>query len=215
MELTTDTWSETVIDPFAYHIAAKNSSFSEMAINLFSAANYLIQLFYKTNEKYSCSRTKLGKLLSIVAFRFAKDKKILFREKIYKYNPNCGTQIPALRLYDRDIYIKLEYFDDQKIIDYSQIDDDAIIPGVYQEVGILSDEIKQRITEVFVLFGAYSGHNLALAINKLIELEKIVNDDETINLEAFSDLKREALYQNKESDVQDEYIERLINYLFE
>ena len=51
----------------------KNISETDAATGLIDAANYFIQLYYKTGEKYSCSITKLGKLLSIAAFICAKN----------------------------------------------------------------------------------------------------------------------------------------------
>ena len=39
--------------------------------------DYLISLFYKTNKKYSCSRTKIGKLLSILEFKYARMKTLV------------------------------------------------------------------------------------------------------------------------------------------
>ena len=74
---------------------------TELHADLKEIANYFIELFKATGSKYSCSRTKLSKLISIVAFVYAKKDEKLFDEKIYKYKTDsvdefCGTGIQEL-----------------------------------------------------------------------------------------------------------------------
>jgi hypothetical protein len=58
----------------------------KMHANLRECMNYLIQLFYKTDKRYSCTRSKISKLLSILAFKYAVYSIQLFDEKIFRYS---------------------------------------------------------------------------------------------------------------------------------
>ena len=179
----------------------------QKVVKLTDAANYLIQQFYRTKERYSCTQTKLGKILSIIAFRYAKLGKKLFEEKIYKYNPDCGTLIPELRLYDRDIYFQIDYMDDKKIVDEHFFDESVQIPEIYNETSSLTNEVRLSIDEAFRIFGSFSGKDLAKAINSVVNCDGVVGRDDVIDLTAIRYLSRNDvpnLIINKE----------LVDYLF-
>ena len=110
MEVCAETAGMSVAPHGKLHkTCAKKTSMEKMNVNLEQAANYLIQLFYKTGKKYSCTRTKIGKLLSIVAFSYARKNSLCFNEKIFKYD-ECGTIINELEAHvDREIYLKCDY----------------------------------------------------------------------------------------------------------
>ena len=52
---------------------SKDRLMKELHTDLEKATCYLVQFFYKTGRLYSCTRTKLRKLLSIVAFVYARN----------------------------------------------------------------------------------------------------------------------------------------------
>lgn len=173
----------------------KDYKMTELHVNLREAANYFIQLFYATGQKYSCSRTKLGKLLSIVAFSYALKDIELFDETIYRYD-GCGTAINELKSYmDRDIYIQLKYGDDEKFI--SQIFDEQKIPiQNYEQTESLSDDVKKQIELIFRHFGAYTAYDLGQCINCIVNYPNVTKNDEvdisilqTLSREKFRDIK--------------------------
>ncbi len=150
--------------------------------NLEHCANYLVQLFYKTDKRYSCSRTKIGKLLSILAFKYATKDIKLFFEPIYRYD-GCGTAIAHINYYlPRDVYRMLEYDNSKRRIRKSELKEDVDIPAWYQDISSLFPTIKEDIEDVFFTFGAYSQVHLSEELNPIVEYERMCDDDGRINL---------------------------------
>ena len=143
------------------------------SVRLFSAANYLIQLFYYTDKKFTCTRTKLGKMLSVAAFIYAKQGKKLFKETIYKYN-ECGTAIKELQFYDRDIYVQSQYFDDDDLerkeiaLCYN-----LIIPEIYRN-SYLPKDVENILNNIFSTFASCSALKLGELINEI--LNEVLDD---------------------------------------
>lgn len=147
-------------------------------------ANYLIQLFYKTDKRYSCTRTKIGKLLSILAFKYAVQKdECLFPLEIYRY-PKCGTLIIGIQMYvDRDVYHRYPYDNSKKRISRKELKENVDIPDSYKEIQSLSEEVKKDIEDVFFTFGAYSQEDLSEELNPIVEYEGICENNDRINLD--------------------------------
>lgn len=195
----------TLITKESGHI--RGNGMEEMNVNLIHAANYLIQMFFKTGKKYSCTRTKIGKMLTLVAFGYAQDNKQLFSEPIYKYD-GCGTAIRKIMdTYDRDIYVQCGDNDNQKCIDDKF--NDEFIDLNYDDYATLDDDVKKRIEEVFRKFGAYSSSRLGECITLIINCPGVTEADGTINLSKICGLKRSDI-QNKPSETI-----TVINYLFQ
>lgn len=146
--------------------------------NLKQITYYLIQLFYKTGKKYSCTQTKLGKLLSILAFSYARNGEILFEEKIYEYPQGCGTLIKDLTFIPQSIYLRdlKEEDPDGRHPISEELDETAIIPTPY--VSKVTYKLEKNIEDVFKRFGAYSGSQLAECLNPIVKLIKNGNSDE-------------------------------------
>lgn len=147
-------------------------------------ANYLIQFFYKTDKRYSCTRTKIGKLLSILAFKYAVQyDECLFSEKIYRY-PECGTLIASMQYYvERDVYFAYPYDNSKKRISRNELNENVDIPDRYKEISSLSSKIKEDIENIFFTFGAYSQVDLSEELNPIVEYEGICLPDGSINLD--------------------------------
>ena len=179
-------------------LTEKNTSLSE-------AANYLIQFFYKTNQKYSCTRTKIGKLLSIAAMKCARLGIQLFAEEIFKYD-GCGTTINGLNgIIDRDIYFEYEYLDKREIIQ-DTIQENSFIPSQYAEISRLDMDVKKLIEDVFVRFGSYSASDLGSCINPIVDCDKLTEANGRINLSEFSQLDNciiELIIKNATNEVID------------
>ena len=161
---------------------------NNLNINLNHAANYLVQLFYKTNQRYSCTRTKIGKLLSIVAFKYAREGKLAFAETIYKYD-HCGTAIKEVmhRFRDREIYSLCVYKDNAKPIT-DKLNEKAYIPDNFSNIEALSDEAKEIIESVFFSFGAFSPADLGECINPIVNLDGVTIADNHINISEIAKL---------------------------
>ncbi len=167
----------------------KQKRMTNLNINLEQATNYLIQLFYQTNVKYSCTRTKIGKMLSIVAFKYACEEKLAFNETIYKYD-SCGTAIKdvMLRFKDPDIYPTYLNADDQKKVRV-KFNKKAPIPQSFSEIDQLSDDTKKTIESVFLSFAAFSPKKLGECLNPIVNLEGIADNDGRINVSKVGKIK--------------------------
>lgn len=183
----------------------KDYKMTELHTNLRETANYLIQLFYATGQRYSCSRTKLGKLLSIVAFIYALKDEELFDESIYRYD-GCGTAINELKSYfDRDIYIQFGYEDNQEFI--GEDFDFSIVPKEkYTEITSIELSLRENIERVFRNFGSYKASELGKCINPIVNHPNVTTEDE-VNLCSIQSLCRADF-----SDV--ENYKELIEFLF-
>lgn len=191
----------------------KKEKMEDLHTDLKEAINYLVQFFYKTGQVFSCSRTKIGKLLSIVAFLYARRGKKLFDQCICKYSQNCGTTITDLAFYvDRDIYIQYNGYDDgKKTIDSNLINNNITVPEQYINVDSISDDVKFSIKNVFLSFGAYSAIDLGNCINPIILYEGITQENGDIDLIKIYHLSKEDLL----AQYNDNSIDKtLINYIF-
>lgn len=177
--------------------------------DLSSAANYLIQLFYSTDCKYSCTRTKLGKLLSITAFIYAKNKIKLFAENICEYK-KCGTTFAELPLlYSRDIYLSLNSQDsnDFKPIGPVMIDMEKI-PSAYKIVNLPMD-VRYTLKNVFETFGGFHASKLGDYITYIIDCNKDVVIDGKVNLDRLLSL----LSEDQDGEIKQENRAYLLNYI--
>ena len=166
--------------------------------NLRYATNYLIQLFYRSEQRFSCTRTKIGKLLSIVAFKYARQNIRLFDEDICKYQ-QCGTAINELKLLlERDIYIQDNYEDSKQRIEYNEIKGNfACVPGLYLEVGTLDSNVKKAIEDVFFRFGAYSPLDLGNGLCDLVFYDGVAKDNDIIDLYKIQEIDPEEFKQKR------------------
>ena len=157
--------------------------------NLKQSTNYLVELFYKTNRKYTCTRTKIGKLLSIASFKYAMEDKKLFNEDILKYN-DSGTIILELNfVLDKNVYIKNEYFDNnEKIEEKDLILEEVRIPSIYLNTEKITKEVKNTLKEVFLEFGAYTNKELSKLLDEITDIEGILYNDNIINLERIKEI---------------------------
>ena len=157
--------------PFkAWH---NDAQMKKMNVNLKEAMNYFVHLFYQTEQKYSCTRTKLGKLLSILAFKFACNEEIIFDETIFKYPPCCGTRIKDLDfIIVKNIYVRdltLPNFDKPSEISICELKRNLTVPPEYSAIENLSDSIINEIENVFLRFGAYPGDDLGNLLNPIVD----------------------------------------------
>jgi len=180
----------------------KNRTMVNQIENLEVASKYLLEFFKITDEKYSCSRTKIGKLLSIVAFVYARKDVRIFKEEIHKYN-DCGTSIDELRSFvPLNLYRNSTYSDNN-----ASISDDLSIDNTTDEYSILSNDLRKTIKDVFMRFGAYLPLNLGKSINTIVEYPGVTSDDGIINLDAIKNIDVNNISASHNGDV----IEYILN----
>ena len=180
-------------------IFTKEEIMEPLDIDFIEATNYLISLFEATDRRYSCTRTKIGKLLSIVAFVYARQNKRLFLEEVLEYE-NCGTTFgELLRLVGRDIYREYEYSDNEENI-CDPIEEDGRFKDIPQDV-------RKTIEEVFRKFGAYKAPGLGKLIMPIIKKSNVINEDKTININQIYLLEYNDFDKEEKDNV-------LIQYLF-
>lgn len=151
-------------------------NFKEENVNTKELAYYMIKMFYETDCKYSCTRTKIGKLISILAFKYATKGILLFDDPIYKYD-NCGAYIKALSFWlYRDEYLCDEFQDDKKYISDEFKKPKNLLAGFQERYNSLdntlrglTEEVKKEAEEVFRRFGSYSHVDLSDVLNPIVE----------------------------------------------
>jgi len=167
--------------------------------NLRGCANYLIQLFYKTDKRYSCTRSKIGKLLSILAFKYACKGIKLFEETIDRW-PNCGTFIKETRfLVPVDVYVRdidAVNPDGKKMIAGVELNHNACIPEFHQNISGLLPNLKRDIEDVFFYFGAYSQVDLSDELNPIVEYGRVCRPDGSVDLNEIAHLDKNLFPNN-------------------
>lgn len=181
----------------------RNKQMKELHVNLKNATDYLMDLFDYTGQRYSCTRVKMGKLLSIVAFVYAQKGEKLFDEDIYVYK-GCGTSIEEMNaITDIAPYLKIEYQDDKQYIN----DDFAAEIEKNADNVELSEDVKQNIENVFRAFASFSAGDLGKCITPVISAEGLTDDAGKVILSQFSTLTKDAI------NIENSAIE-LVNFLF-
>lgn len=140
---------------------------------IFDAANYLIQLYYQTGEKYYCNIAKLERLLCIANFIAIKNDLPLFNDCMTIRNFGTGVPILYTNFLGDICGIKgsrfsndLEIYECRKPIPINELDPTRRIPPIYE---IHNNELtkldKQLLKDVFLRFGAYSTKDTAFYID--------------------------------------------------
>lgn len=155
----------------------KQTTNNRLHESLYDLTNIFIQLFFRTHQKYSCSRTKLCKLLSILAFKYAIQGLLLFDEPIQKYPPDCGTLIKDLTFVCRDVYVKplVEEYYDQVIKITEVLDYTVKIDRPYETTRSIRLPLLKEVEDVFREFGAYPVDVLGKLLTPIAD--KIVKDN--------------------------------------
>ena len=167
-------------------------------VKLMGCANYLIQFFYKTDKKYSCTRSKIGKLLSILAFKYAVKGIELFDEPIYRWS-KCGTLIKGTNRVFSDVYVSYDMRpkqDAKKVIHPYEVNEEINVPNQYEKIYEIPCEVMKDIEDVFYNFGAYSQDDLSELLNPIVEYEGVCHGD-IVDLEAIARLDKNQFPDNK------------------
>lgn len=177
-----------------------DENLQDLNINFRQATNYLITLFYKTEQRYSTGRTKIGKLMSIVAFVYARWGQRLFVDEIYKYD-DCGTIIASLDFISREVYVTWGASDDDKQYIHDDLCIDCNIPNYYSNCVDVPEDVKFVIEDVFRNFGAYSQGDLGNCLNLIVDLDYMVDNKKLIRLEKIQELDFKDFKDLKDNEV--------------
>ncbi len=151
-----------------------NKELKNLNVDIKSLIAVFIIFFYGTGCKYSCTRTKIGKLLSILAFKYALNGEKLFNETIYKYD-NCGTILKATQnLLCREEYICWHHQDD-KIYISKGFQNNITIPPRFKDIILPDSDIVLEIEDVFRNFGAYSAVDLGNFLNPIVDIATTIS----------------------------------------
>jgi len=135
-------------------------------------AFYLISLFYKSGERYFCSRPKINRLLTIYKFCSV------------RHDPNCfhfsfvpgGSGLMGIKglssFVERDVYLNFYMYDDDKQEFTDTFDETVEIPGRYVNDFLIrdyeiSDKVKELLEIIFRKFGSYPISDLAQMIDQM------------------------------------------------
>ena len=146
-------------------------------------------------------------MLSIIAFKYAKNKILLFDEIIYEYPSHCGTLIKALTFVPQNIYVRgLSEPNNDKPTKNNDEFIDVIVPAQYTSIVDLSDSLKNEIEQVFRCFGSYSGDDLAKNLNPIVD--KIIKKDSgELDLSLLSSLTQNDYNTNDDNN-------EIVNYIY-
>lgn len=182
--------------------------------NILDAAKFIIQLYYKTGEKYHCSRTKVEKLLSIANLIAFKNNTKLFEEEIWVNR--CGVGIPVLSVFFFSDIVAGKVEEESKHIELSEINENVQIPTMYNLYSTIGFTERELLTNVFLRFGAYDALIIGQAFDEFkgeICVENKSNQEHPIvNFERSYDFFNDLLMKPKMR--KNELIDYIINYLF-
>lgn len=144
-----------------YKCVCKNKNMIDVLV----AAKYLIQLYYKTEEQFRCTGTKIEKLLSIAAMIEMKHHDLLFADEIVINL--CGTGIPVVSEFTWDDIIDGKKNEDGNDILRELINEDAYVPAMFNiDKDMISCNIKRMLEDLFFKFGNFSSKRLGVLLDE-------------------------------------------------
>lgn len=174
----------------------QNGSYREECKKIMDAknlANFLIQEYWKNRVdglRIECTRTKIGKLLTIIQILSIKCRhQLAFKDTIAV--ETCGTSVPILsilwypyniwelsvnELFDNSVFFKRNAKIDTKSVTI----EDKPLPDLYKNISDIDDSLKKIVKDVFLEFGAYDGYEIGKLINQFkadISLDSVVCEE--------------------------------------
>lgn len=159
-------------------------------IDIFDAAKYMVCLYYKADKLYTCSRTKIEKLLAIADLIFIKHAKRLFPQ-LPIYINSCGIGYRVLStnsfLFPIDNIIsgecQKEFADNITI----KLNAEQVVPQIY-EIEFPEENARKVLEGVFCHFGAYTAKLIGSTIDDFKEqLQYDGSISDMVNIEKAKD----------------------------
>lgn len=150
-------------------------------VNILEAAKFVVQLYYKAEQRYNCTLTKVEKILAIADLIVMRDGTEMFSDKIVSHD--CGVGFPVLSsfLYSNII----SGGDEQSQPITCTLNEKVDIPKLYQISDDFPNYAKEILTRVFREFGDFTAKDLGLSFNlfkngilanELIDNEKVIDE---------------------------------------
>lgn len=138
-------------------------------ISAFDGANYLVRLYYKTGEKYRCTRTKVDKLLSIAGFVYMTQKaEPLYEQELRLMSATGGIGFNEFSGWFFPEIVRGKETETNKAIQgqLSKLtNQNTKIPLAYMDqYGDIKENIAKLLDSVFMRFGNYESNKLESAI---------------------------------------------------
>jgi len=173
------------------------------AFELRALAYYLVSLFYKTNCKYSCTRSKINRLLTIYMFCNIKNKPNLHDSKFAITKEFMGFYDLAFIIPNTIYYTDLR---DMKNNDDKQEIKERFgkVINRYTEYDDKIDESQKELLElIFRKFGSYPITDLSIKTDKIKDNAPIKQKkDNVVNIDEFllflNNKENNKLYKNNE-----------------
>lgn len=186
---------DSIIDYKKMH-TNRNNSHREDCKKVMDAkilANFLIQEYWRIRvdgQRIKCTRTKVGKLLTIIQILSIKCRQQLaFKDTIAV--ETCGTSVPILSVlrYPYDIWElgvneslngSIFFEKNAKINAESITTEDKPLPDLYKLSNDIDDSLKKIIKDVFLEFGTYDSYEIGKLINQFksaISLDSVVREE--------------------------------------
>ena len=162
-------------EPQKEFVNMDNMDLKQLNVNIGALTYSFIRLFYETNCKYSCTKSKVGKLLSILAFKYAVNGEKLFDSDINKYD-GCGTFIKDAAKYllldeyscicqDHKQYISESLTEPVGLSFFNQFRYEQASKKYYK----VPLDAEEQVEDVFRNFGSFSQGDLGKLLNPIAE----------------------------------------------
>lgn len=189
-------------------VISKKRMNNQNSINVIDAAKYLIQFFYKSDEKYHCTRTKIEKMLTIAFLAFIKNNRKLFSSKIYI--ARCGTYIPILSRFIFGDVIEGQVGENNTKIDKS-IALNGNVPPLYSVESQISGDIRNLLGDVFFAFGNYEPSHLGKLLDEF-KMEISTEDEEDPSKSIIDIDKAKSFFEGKGCKIKNDIIAYIVDY---
>ena len=171
-------------------------------IDLFNAAIYMVGLHFKAEKPYTCTRTKIEKLLAIADLIAIKSGHRLFPQH-QMYINSCGIgycvlakdalRFPMDKIIDGET-LSPAFTDEPQL----EIDQTRDIPELYS-TSIDSEKIRLLLEDVYCSYGKYSAKLIGTTMDEF--KQRIESDDlESISLKHIVDAQKAQLFFNNEKE---------------
>lgn len=130
-----------------------------------SAAKFLASLYFKTGKRYTCTKTKIEKMLTIAWFIKLRNGEQLFINSVLINN--CGTGVSGLEEFEATVLMGSEPENRKRITDCI-CSEETNVPEIYKEksIGYIDDKIKKLLVDVFKEFGNWKAADIGIALDE-------------------------------------------------
>ena len=182
-------------------------------INILEAAKFVVQLYYRAEQKYHCTLTKVEKILAIADLIVMRDGTELFSDKIVSHD--CGVGFPILSNFLYSNIVSGEDEQSQPIT--CALDENIDIPKMYQISDDFPKYVKDILTNVFREFGDYTAKDLGLSFNVFKETllsSEVIDNEKVIDSKKVQEhfKNKNDLFLSKSSVYKFVYTYPMVNY---